>query len=467
MLKDEVFFATIEELAPDLRAGRLSPVELAQGFLDRIERLNGRFNAFEKPVPERALEQAKRAASELAAHKWRGPLHGVPYAAKDLFDTQGIATAWGTKFLRDRVPDTNATVIDRLEKAGAVLLGKTAMVEFAGCLGYRFANASASGPGRNPWDPSRWTGGSSSGSGAAVSGGLATFALGTETWGSILCPSAFCGLTGIRPTYGLVSRAGGMVGAYTFDKVGPLARSAADCRTILTAIAGADPRDPSCATEPVELGRGKGRPWKSLTAALVPLDWSKLGEPEVKAAFEGAVAELRAAGLRIETAELPSVPASEVAGLLISVEALAAFEPFLNDGRVKQLVDDMAPRQREIATPVTGADAMKAVRMREAVQRAMRDFLARYDVIVTPNFMSVAPPVEEDLNAALPYGDPVGGLAAACGLPGLALPAGTGKAGMPAGFQIVGSPFDEATLLDLGELYQSRTRFHRAHPAVA
>ena len=467
MLKHDVWFATAEELAPEIRARRLSPVELTQGFLDRIQQMNARFNAFEKPTPELALEQAQRAESEIKGNKYRGPLHGIPYAAKDLFDTKDVPTAWGTKFLRDRVPTQSATVVERLEAAGAVLLGKTAMVEFAGCLGYRYASASASGPGRNPWDVSRWTGGSSSGSGAAVAAGLATFALGTETWGSILCPSAFCGLTGIRPTYGLVSRAGGMVGAYTFDKVGPLTRSVGDCRLVLTTIAGADARDPSCVTERVRMDAGRGRPLKQLRAALVPLDWSKVGEPEVKAAFEAAVAELRAAGLQMETAELPAVPASEVSGLLISVEALAAFEPFLNDGRVKQLVDDMAPRQRELAEPITGADTMKAMRIRESVQRTMRDFLDRYDVIVTPNFMSVAPPVDQDLNVALPYGDPVGGLAAACGLPGLALPAGFGKAGMPAGFQIVGSPFDEATLFDLGALYQSRTNFHRQHPALA
>src|ERR1051325_1228301 len=172
MLKDDVYFATAETLAPDLRAGRLSPVELTQGFLDRIARWNDRYNAFERPTPELALEQARRAASDLRANNWHGPLHGVPYAAKDLFDTKGVVTAWGTRFLRDRVPDENATVVDRLEQAGAVLLGKTAMVEFAGCLGYRFANASASGPGRNPWDPSRWTGGSASGPGAGGGRGL-------------------------------------------------------------------------------------------------------------------------------------------------------------------------------------------------------------------------------------------------------------------------------------------------------
>ncbi len=463
MLKDDVWFATIEELAPELRAGRLSALELTRGFLERINRLSSRYNAFEKPTPELALEQAGRAASELRANKWRGPLHGIPYAAKDLFDTKGVATAWGTSFLRDRVPSENATVVDKLEAAGAILLGKTAMVEFAGCLGYRFANASASGPGRNPWDSSRWTGGSSSGSGAAVAAGLATFALGTETWGSILCPAAFCGLTGIRPSYGVVSRAGGMVGAYTFDKVGPLARSVGDCRVVLTAIAGPDPRDLSATSERVRMERGVGRPLRSLRAALVPLDWSKVGEPEVRTAFEAAVAELRAAGLTLETAELPAVPAAEVSGLLITVEALAAFEPFIDDGRVKQLTDGMAARQREINEVITGADTIKAMRIRESIQRTMRDFFSRYDVIVTPNFMSVAPPVEQDLNEALPYGDPIGALAAACGLPGLALPAGFGKAGMPAGFQLVAAPYDEATLFDLGEAFQTRTKHHRAH----
>ena len=467
MLKDDIAFATVAELAPEIRAGRLSPVELTEFFIDRIARFNSRYNAFEKPTPELAREQARRAAAELKANRYRGPLHGIPYGAKDLFDTKGIATAWGTPFLRGRIPDQNATAVQRLEDAGAVLLGKTAMVEFAGCLGYRYANASASGPGRNPWDADRWTGGSSSGSGATVAAGLAAFALGTETWGSILCPAAFCGLTGIRPTYGLISRAGGMVGAYTFDKVGPLTRSVDDCRTVLAALAGPDPRDPSCTSERVPLARGSGRPLRKLRAALVPLDWSKAGEPEVRTMFETAVATLKAMGLTVETAELPGVPASEVSGVLITAEALAAFEPFLNDGRVKQLVDDMAQHQRAIAEPLTGADVMKAMRMRESIQREMQGFFERYDVIVTPNFMSVAPAVDMDLNAALPYGDPVGALAAACGLPGLALPSGFGAAKMPCGFQLVGAPYDEATLLDLGEAYQARTAHHRAHPAIA
>jgi len=467
VLRDDIWFATLDELAPELRAGRITPLELTRGFLDRISRWNERFNAFEHVTTARALDQAARATTELRARRWRGPLHGIPYAAKDLFDTKGIPTAWGTRFLRDRIPETNATVVDRLEAAGAILLGKTAMVEFAGCLGYRFANASASGPGRNPWDPSRWTGGSSSGSGAAVAAGLAPFALGTETWGSILCPSAFCGLTGIRPTYGLVSRAGGMVGAYTFDKVGPIARSAADCRTVLATIAGPDPRDPSSDPSPPRLPRNANRSVRSLRIASVTPDWSKAGEPEVRAAFEASLAELRSAGWNIEEAPLPETPAAEVAGALITVEAIAAFEPFFDDGRVRQLTDRMAPRQREVAEVMTGADTLRAIRVREVVQRAMRDFFEHWDVIVSPNFLSVAPPVEQDLDEALPYGDPVGALAAACGLPGLALPNGIGRAGMPTGFQLVAAPGDDALLLDLGEQLQRLTSFHRRHPDLA
>lgn len=464
MLKDEIAFATVEELAPELRSGRLSAIDLTRHFLDRIERLNGRFNAFEKVAEGIAMDQAARAQSELRMNRWKGPLHGIPYAAKDLFDTAGLATAWGTRFLRDRVPTTNATVIDRLEQAGAVLLGKSAMVEFAGCLGYHEAAASASGPGRNPWDAQRWTGGSSSGSGAAVAAGLAPFALGTETWGSILCPSAFCGLTGMRPTYGVVSRAGGMVGAYTFDKVGPIARSVADARTVLNAIAGPDPRDPSTARDKVRLDKGAGRPVRSLRVALVPLEGVKGGEPEVRAAFDEAVRTFRDAGVTFEVVALPEVPASEVSGLLITVEALATFETFLDDGRVTQLHDTMAPHQRAIAEPITGADTIKAIRVRESIQRTMRDFFERYDVIVSPNFLSVAPLVSQDLNEALAYPDPLGALSAACGLPGLALPIGPATHGMPASLQLVGAPFDEATLLDLGELFQSRTTHHRRHP---
>lgn len=461
MLADDVLFQPITDLSQQIRTRRLSPVELTESYLARIEKLNGKYNAFQTVTADFARAQAQASEKRANAGKLLSPLDGIPWAAKDLLATKGIPTSWGARPLTQQTFDRDATVVQRLHDAGAVMLGKAAMVEFAGGLGYRFANASVSGPGRNPWDPSRWTGGSSSGSGAAVSGGLAAFAIGTETWGSILCPSAFCGLTGLRPTYGVVPRTGAMVCADTFDKIGPIARSAADCRLVLQTIAGHDEMDATSATERLNLAPRAGRPLRQLRAALVPLDWSKTGEPEVKAAFDAAVEDLRRAGLQVDEAKLPDYPASEVAGTLITVEAVSAFAPFFDDGRVKQLIDPWAQHQREIASPITGADAMKAWRMRAELQQQMAEFFERWDVIVTPNFKSVAPPVEQDLYEALPYPDPVGAIGNACGLPAIALPCGFGKARMPAGFQIVAAPFEEATLLDLGDAYQARTTHHR------
>ncbi len=465
MIGEDVFYLTVAELGEQIRSRRLSPVELTQGYLDRIRRHAPELNAFATVTPDLALDQARAAEREIGKGRYRGPLHGIPYGAKDLLATAQIHTTWGARPTKDQVFDKDATVVRKLREAGAVLLGKLSMVEFAGCLGYRFADSSLQGPGRNPWDPERWTGGSSSGTGASVAAGLVGFGIGTETWGSILCPSAFCGVTGLRPTYGRVSRAGGMVGSYTFDKIGPIARSAEDCRLVLQAIAGPDPDDPSAADEPIRLDRT--RPDLSrIRGALIPLDFAKTkgAEAEVKTAFDGAVAELRAAGLKLTETKLPEFPASEVAGLIITAEALSTFENFYTTGGVWELRDPYAPYQREISRAFQSQDLVKAWRMRSVLQEKMADFFGNYDVIVTPNFMSVAPSIHGDLNQALPYSDPVGGVGNACGLPSIALPAGFGREHMPAGFQIMGSPWEESTLLGLGELYQSRTRFHRERP---
>jgi len=301
-----------------------------------------------------------------------------------------------------------------------------------------------------------------------VAAGLVGFALGTETWGSILCPAAFCGVTGLRPTYGRVSRAGVMPCADTFDKVGPLARSAADCRFVLETIAGPDEADPTSANEPVRLARASGNPAARVRAAVVAADFSVKGaEPEAAVAFERALGVLRAAGMRAAPAKLPDFPASEVAGTLITAEAITNFEPFFRDGRVRQLRDRYARHQPEINAGVTAADLVKAQRMRRALQERMRDFLATYDVIVAPNFLSVAPRIDGDLYQALPYADPLGAVGNACGLPAIALPGGFGRDGMPVGLQIVGPPWSEGLLLDLGEAFQQRTNFHQRRPPLS
>ena len=218
---------------------------ISPGSISTAAKLGPQLNAYARLTPEIALEQATAAEKEIHRGHYRGPLHGIPYAAKDLLAVSGIPTTWGAKPYANQVFDYDAAVIDHLRSVGAVLIGKAAMIELAGGLGYRFANASLQGAAKNPWDTTCWTCGSSSGSGAIVAAGLAAFAIGTETWGSIVCPAAFCGVSGLRPTYGRVSRYGAMALAPSMDKIGPLARSAEDCAHIFAAIAGHDPRDRS------------------------------------------------------------------------------------------------------------------------------------------------------------------------------------------------------------------------------
>src|SRR5437588_161725 len=238
-------FLSIVWLGRLLRNTRTTATELAGYFLDRLERIGPRFNAVVTGTRERALAEAAQADREIGQGKWRGPLHGIPYGVKDLLATKDYPTTWGAEPYRQQKFDADATVVERLGAAGAVLVAKLAMVELAGGMGYNQANASFTGPGKTPWNPGYWSGGSSSGPGVAVAAGLVPFAIGSETSGSILTPAAYCGVTGLRPTYGLVSRHGAMALAWTMDKLGPLGRSAEDCAIVLAAIAGKDPKDPS------------------------------------------------------------------------------------------------------------------------------------------------------------------------------------------------------------------------------
>src|SRR6266581_4004333 len=245
MLDDATFFLPVRALAARLRARKLTSQELTEGCLDRLERLGPRYHAVVTPMRDSALEEARRADKEIAAGKPRGPLHGIPFGVKDLLATRGVPTTWGAAPYKDQVFDYDATVVERLRRAGAVLVAKLAMVELAGGMGYDHADASFTGPGLSPWNTKFWSGGSSSGPGAAVAAGLVPFAIGSETSGSILTPASYCGVTGLRPTYGLVSRHGAMALSWTLDKLGPMGRTADDCALILAAIAGPDPADES------------------------------------------------------------------------------------------------------------------------------------------------------------------------------------------------------------------------------
>src|SRR5215469_2718962 len=232
MLSEAILYSPISELSKRIQSKQLSPVELTESYIARSEALGPKLNAYARLLPDFALDQAKTAEQEIHRGHYHGPLHGIPYAAKDLLAVKGIPTTWGAKPFADQVFDYNATVIDHLNNVGAILLGKAAMIELAGGMGYMYASASLQGEARNPWNTTCWTGGSSSGSGAIVSAGLAAFAIGTETWGSIVCPSAFCGITGFRPTYGRVSRYGAMSVAYSMDKIGPMTRTSEDCARV-------------------------------------------------------------------------------------------------------------------------------------------------------------------------------------------------------------------------------------------
>ena len=279
----------------------MTAVELAQLALSRLERIGSELNAVATLTPERAMAEARQADAEIAAGRIRGPLHGIPYGAKDLLDTGGIPTRWGANPYADRVPAADADVIVRLKDAGAVLVAKLAMIELAGGLGYNTAAASATGPARNPWNRARWTCGSSSGSGAAVAARLVPFAIGSETWGSILCPASFCGVTGLRPTYDRVSRRGAMALSWTMDKLGPLATTARDCATVLSVIS-----DKPLEAFAIDVA--------ALRIGALDIDFSKFGETEVERCFHGALDVLRAAGLSVGAAKLPDLPFEDVAG---------------------------------------------------------------------------------------------------------------------------------------------------------
>jgi aspartyl-tRNA(Asn)/glutamyl-tRNA(Gln) amidotransferase subunit A len=464
MLGDDVLYLSATELGRRLHSRQLSPVELAESYLARIDRLDPKLHSFVTVCRDRALSHAQRAEEEIAAGTLRGPLHGVPYAAKDLFAIKGLRSTWGAKPFENQRFDYTATIIERLDQAGAVLLGTLAMIELAGGLGYSVPWASATGAARNPWDTGRWSCGSSSGSGASVSAGLLGFALGSDTWGSIICPASFCGITGMRPTFGRVSRHGAMALSWTMDKLGPMARTAEDCEAILKVIAGRDPRDDWSAAEPVAEPMSAEHSKRFQVAAVRP-DFSKGGEREVEASFDAAVAALRAGGVRVTETKLPDLPFEAVAALVIKAEAASAFEDLFQDGRVRGMADPEAPISNASAKAITAADYVKALRIRTTCQRAMADYFSSFDLIVAPAEMFTAPSAERSL-ADIEWSDPVGGMSTLCGLPAVSVPCGFGRDGLPAGLTIVGGAFEESKVLALARFFQGLTDWHHKRPPI-
>ncbi|HXE58766.1 MAG TPA: amidase [Gemmatimonadales bacterium] len=459
----DLAFLTIRELGTLLRARRVSCVELAGYFLDRLERLGPRYNAVVTVTRERALAEAARLDRELRAGKPRGPLHGIPYGAKDLLAAEGAPTTWGAQPYRDQLLAGDATVVARLKAAGAVLCAKLAMVELAGGMGYNQAFASFTGPGKSPWGNDRWSGGSSSGSGSAVGAGLVPFAIGSETWGSIAFPAAFCGVTGLRPTYGRVSRHGAMALSWTMDKIGPLARTVEDCALVLAAIAGPDPHDPTTIPRRFVARSDRVRRYR---LGVLEGTREKL-QPGVLRNFETSLAVLREFAEVVEGVRLPDFPYDEMAAVIIDAEAASAFEPLFESGRITELT---APEDRiggYAGQVLLAKDYLRAQRLRRRAAVALDELLGRFDAIVGPTLPTVAWPLDTPFDRAYPEypgGAAIDGAANLCGVPGLFMMNGTGEAGLPTSLQLTGRALGEATLLALGRRFQGRTDHHRRRP---
>jgi aspartyl-tRNA(Asn)/glutamyl-tRNA(Gln) amidotransferase subunit A len=465
-VSESPLFLPLRKLAELVRSRAVSPVALAEFFLQRIETLGPRYNAVVTLTRDRAMAEARRAEAEIAAGRHRGPLHGVPYGAKDLLATAGgIPTTWGAVPFREQRFDADATVVSKLEAAGAVLCAKLAMVELAGGMGYRQPNASLTGPGINPWNPARWSGGSSSGSGSAVSAGLVPFAIGSETWGSILSPAAYCGVSGLRPSYGRVSRHGAMALCWTLDKLGPLGLTADDCGLVLEAIAGRDAEDPTTTdrTWTYEADRAPRRFRFGVIRGV-----AEGCDDAVRRSFDRSLAELRGIG-SVEEVALSDLPWETITRTILQVEAASAFEDLIESGGIAQLTapeDHYGPYARDA---ILAKDYIKALRLRRAMAREADQVCTRFDAIVGPGRSAVSPAIDQEFRSPLRGGAPdlMGAIGNGAGLPAVCVPNGFSDDGLPTSLQFMGRVYEENAILAAARAYQSLTDWHLQHPPVA
>jgi aspartyl-tRNA(Asn)/glutamyl-tRNA(Gln) amidotransferase subunit A len=467
MLSGDILFLSVTELSKRIRTRQLSPVELTESYLDRSRSIGKKLNAYATLTPDLALKQAHAAEKEIAAGKYRGPLHGIPYAAKDLLAVKGYPTTWGARPYADQRFDYDATVIKKLEAAGAVLLGKAAMIELAGGMGYRYASASATGAARNPWNTDYWTCGSSSGSAAITGAGLAAFAIGTETWGSIICPSGFCALSGLRPTYGRVSRSGAMALSYTMDKIGPITRSADDCDLVLKVISGHDAEDLGSLPEATAKYPGAPEVKGKLRVGWLVNQWKEIS-PDVNQAVMAARQVLeKSPSIELSNTTLPDGPWETAAGLVVSVEGATAFRTLIQSGRVAELTDPLGKIGGYMNEEISASDFIMAQRIRAILQVKMEEIFQHVDVLATASLPVTASKLDANLDEALTFADPIGGIGNICGLPAITVPCGFGQHGLPVGIQFIGRALDDAKIIQAARIFQRQTDWHRKHPALS
>jgi aspartyl-tRNA(Asn)/glutamyl-tRNA(Gln) amidotransferase subunit A len=462
---------TIAEAARRIAGGELSPVELTQAALARIESLNPRLNAFLTVLSERAMAAAKAAEQEIVAGRRRGPLHGIPIGLKDLCATQGVRTTSGSKICRDYVPAEDATVAARWAAAGTILLGKLHLNEFA--YGPDGDNVH-DGPARNPWDTERITGGSSSGSGAALAASLCLGALGTDTGGSIRIPAALCGIVGLKPTYGRVSRHGITPLSWSLDHVGPMAKTVEDVALLLQAMAGYDPKDPSTARLPVPDYAAALRDGVRGVRIGVPRQYFfELIDPEVDAAVRAAIEVLRRLGATVREVSWPALRYTTLAALVLVLAEASTFHEAWIRTQPEAYHPDIALRLKW-GLLLPAAAYLKAQRLRARLCQEAARLWAEVDVLAVPATVIAAPRLGEAhvqlggrqiatrealLRTMRPFN--------LTGLPAISLPCGFTGAGLPIGLQLAGKPFDEATVLRVAHAYERHTDWHRRRPPIA
>jgi aspartyl-tRNA(Asn)/glutamyl-tRNA(Gln) amidotransferase subunit A len=451
---------SLAALAATLRERRLSPVEVVNTLLERIESEDAKLNTFITVLPERALEEAARAEKEMLAGKYRGPLHGVPVGVKDLICTEGVRTTMGSAFFEDHIPDHSATVVSKLEVAGAILIGKTNTHEFAyGPTG----DSSYFGPTRNPHDLSRIPGGSSGGSGSAVAAELCYAALGSDTAASIRVPAALCGIVGMKPTFGRVSKSGVFPLAWTLDHVGPLSRTVEDNALLLNVLAGYDAEDPYSADRPTEdFTRDLQRNVRGGMVGVPGNHYFEHVEDEVEQRVREAVEVFRSLGAEVREVEIPNLPeALKAQRIILAVEAYTLHKERL-ENKPERFGD-------EISSRLCDAEHLKAHRYAKAQQvtkrRSLEEFgraLEEVDVLLTPTVpigatkigqreLKIGDHEELVFSALTRFTGPTN----LNGLPSLSVPCGLTRSGLPVGLQIIGRPFDEATVYRYGHAYET------------
>jgi aspartyl-tRNA(Asn)/glutamyl-tRNA(Gln) amidotransferase subunit A len=460
---DDPAFLTLAVASDRVRKKIISPVELTQACLRRIERLNPLLNAYITVTAELALSQARELEAEVQHGRWRGPLHGIPVALKDNIDTAGIRTTAASELFKDRVPSEDAEVVRKLKNAGAILLGKTNLHEFA--LGGS-SSVSYFGPVHNPWALDRISGGSSGGSAAATAAGLCFGSVGTDTAGSIRNPACYCGIVGFKPTYGRVSNRGVLPDSWTLDHVGPMCRNVEDAALMLGVTAGYDQLDPASVDTPVpDYNRALRMQASKLRLGIPQTPFFESLDSEIANAVAAAIEVLRKITASIEETVLPSgsLPLDEIFAKVIGVESYTYHSQWFADSPEKY---QAATRQRiQGSAEVKAAVYMQARRQLDLLRRQVKEVFTAVDLLITPTMTSPpvviaqgADPASWNKRNTSPFN--------VLGLPAITVPCGFTRSGLPIGLQIVGAPFAESTVMVLAHAYEQATEWHRRSPAM-